>query len=629
MPSQHPENRDIFAVAIAIIQKDIVGIENYLSNLQSRYPEMPSAAIGAKLAGIKTPEALEVLRQYSNWTLLLTTAVSEKTSSDSDFTLYKSQVRKATAIRSSVLRDIALEHCNDWISFPNTKKIPPQVFLPLLEKCRKWKANARKDSLDPALFVTVEEASEMIMVDLYFIQKLVANGNLNLLRQANQKVKIRKIEVEKFLKSYESVNSIASRLDVCRKKVVRILNKHNLIPIKVARSTRPTIYLRQDIDAIIITLARPKDRTSYRNLESISIPLGEVLAHCSIQEAAKILNISRLILRDYAHAGLFPTYRHASRRGCLMAKKDINCFHSKYVLPTELSQLIGTSGSVAIRTLTDLGHHTVLQTLLSDSREIHPTPMFFRSDVDTLCLRRDSISEEALTINQAARILKLSDRTIIHLISIGDISLDQRSKDLPWVSKSKVANFPNTHANGIQASKFCNIPVRILQSSLHLFGVSPVSSPLMSGGREVIYRLEDIRHFMGKDPIDRTINSHITSRSINEFILIDKILNRYTISKPNFTRVFIQTNLVKTVNIAKERFLAPEDFALIDEILKHNLTLPMADRLLNAHAYAQALVKDGRLSRAQNLPAELDSCTFVTRRSLRKFLETRPLRPDP
>ncbi len=625
---ENAENRQVFKVALAITNADSASIQDYLRSLQSQYPEMPSAAIGAKLAGIKTPEVLETLKQYSDWTFAGPIETSQKLITQSNFSLYKSQIRETAAIRSITLTKIAVEHCESWIDFPNAKKVPPTIFLPLLQKCREWKFNARKDLTTPADFVSVEEASRMIMVESYFIKKLVDNGDLCPLRKANQKLKIKRNEVENFLKLFESINSIASRLGLPRRKIRRILDRYNLAPVMVARSTRPTIYHRQDVDVMIELRQRSQNSPISRKLNGNDILPENLSAYCTFEEAANTLKISRLILRDYAHAGLFPTYNHPTKSYSMLARKDIDSFHDKYVLPTELGHLIGVGAPVAARTLKDLGHSAVLHESIGDYSYRRPTPIFLRSDIDALCIKRDSTTADYFTIREAGSALRLSDKTIIYLISIGALAIDKDSGNLPWACKSKVKDFFESHANGVQTAKLCNIPVRILQRSLLRFDIKPLCGPLINGCPELIYRIDDIINSAGKVPSYRSSSQDSPTYSIEEFQPITKIIKRYDITKSNFTRTFVQAGLVRPLQIGKELFLTAKDFTLVAGILKKNLTLPMADRVLNAHGYARALTGEGRLSQPKNLPSELDSCTFVTRTSLEKFLRTRPHRPD-
>lgn len=624
LPPDNIENRKIFRVALAIIRADRAGIQDYLQDLQSLYPEMPSAAIGAKLAGIKTPEVIEARNQYLNWTLAEPIERSTELIARSKFSLYKSQIRDTVAIRSINLTKIAAENCAAWIDFPNPKKIPPTIFLPLVQKCSEWKLNARKDLTNPTDFVSIEEASCMVMVKPYFIKKLVDNGDLCPLRKPNQKLKIRRTEVEDFIQSFESINSIATRLGIPRNKVRRILDEYSLTPIQVARSSRPTIYQRKDVDTLLELLRDSKSGYTFKRLTGRKIITRKLTAYCTFAEAARTLQISVLILRHYAQSGLFPTYKHPTKSHSMLSREDIDSFHQKYVLPTELGQIIGVGAPVAARTLKDLGHTTVLSGATHDFKIMCRTPMFLRSDIDALYMKRNSTGADYLTIREAGSELRLSDKTVIYLISSGILAIDSDSQTLPWASKSKVYNFFDSYANGVQTAKLCNIPVRNIQRSLLKFKIKPLCGPLINGCPEVIYRIADIINHAGKVP-----SFQVTPKcSIEDFRAITILTNRYDITRSNFTRTFIQSGLIKTLQIGKELFLTSKDFILVEDILKNNLTLPMTDRQLKTHRYAHVLLKDGRLSQPKNLPSELDSCTFVTRESLNKFLKTRPHRPD-
>ncbi|BBR52747.1 hypothetical protein [Pseudomonas putida] len=633
------QNREIFKAALAIAMGDSDGIHNYLLSLQAQYPEMPSAAIGAKLAEVKTPEVCKILQEYSDWKLPVPVDSADELVVSSNFFLHKSQIRAVTGIHYNIMQNIAAEHCPAWIDFPTPKMVPPKIFLVLLQKCREWKATSSNNSTPLDQLLTIEEASRLIMAEPNFIRRLIENGYLGPLRTPYQRLEINKNEVSLFLQSFESINSIAIRLGLPRQKVKRELDKYNLKPVLLPRSIKPTIYRRQDVDDLIILRQNSNKNYASRDFESKNILPEELSSYCTFEEAAKILKISRLIITDYAHAGLFQTYNHPdatlypnvhhpSKSAYRMAKKDVDSFHHKYVLPVELGKLIEVSPSIATRTLIRFGHIPVLHDSDSIYSCEHRTPLFLRSDIDALLIKRDLKLADSMTIKHASNVLNLSKKTVIFFISDGTLALDSDSNNVPWASRSKVDIFFESYANLAQAAKLCNMPILGVQRFLAKFEVRPLCGPRINGCPDYIYRIDDILHSAGKVPTLRHSPSNSSNQPLEDLQPVTIILSRFNISKKSLTVTFINTGLVKTILIGKKLLLTNKDFNLISDILKKNLTLPMADRVLNSKGYSYALARDGSLSHPTDLPPELNKHSFVTLKSLNKFLRTRPTRPN-
>ncbi|WP_122665931.1 TniQ family protein [Pseudomonas viridiflava] len=623
------QNRLILKTAICIITDDKAGVEDYLMRIHGCHPDLPADVISAKLALVKHPFARRIMKDFSNINYCpLPTASLE--GAEYPFTLRRIQVREASSVSSRIFRRLADDLGIRWPKLDRKTDLSKDHFLPLLKYAWAWKKDAKNFETDINEYIELESARELIGVTLFYLKKLIRAGYLNAESKPNQNLRIRRDELTDFLKKYESVNSVARRLQLSSRATRFFLRRQRVPYIEVLKSKTPTVFIRTDTDRIVklhnTAPALCRKRFDRKQLKLVDADEENLYITCA--SAAKRLGLQHNTVREYAKAGVFSAKR--SNTCMLVPIQEVETFSQKFIPACEYAKLLDIPATSATQALIDAGFKPAAEWRLNNCH----SPLFYRADIENQTERYAQNNQMTVSIREAKDKLSLPSSTIINLIKLGDLASDGITNSILRASAKKVALFYTTHANALTISEWCNLPARSIQNSLRTFDINPICGPLIDGCRELLYRVADLDRFgvkphSGPKPKYLMVQPYkLTYRpTLLPLIAETEIQKKYHISKAGITRFFVQTGYINVFPVGKVRYMTASDAKKIAHILNKYYTPGMVDAMLNTHSFAAALCRQGKLKTAQKLPQELTGRILITKQSVNKLIAGLPKRP--
>ncbi len=107
-----------------------------------------------------------------------------------------------------------------------------------------------------------------------------------------------------------------------------------------------------------------------------------------------------------------------------------------------------------------------------------------------------------LTITQAAEILGIKEQVAYELVSLGYLQAEVMPKQVKRgtrLRRQNLTEFKEVYIFSTNIAEILGCSSRKVISNLASFGIHPVSGPMIDGARQVLYKLEDVRHLVEKE----------------------------------------------------------------------------------------------------------------------------------
>ncbi len=611
------EKRAILNAGVGIMNGHEQYVVEYLRYQTQLYPHIPIAYVLAKLPTVSdsaVKEAVERFRMDHASRL-----GSKGLSADGlpDFNLGRTQLARVAKHSMKELKNLARQFDLPWPK-DSARKISHRHFIPLLNKMNR---DSRPKSADASgqLTLTINEAAEAAHVSRNTMRHLLHNGFLTEIRGANRTLLISANDVQTFLQRYESASAFSQRLGKSLEQIIELLKKYGLRPINHLKYSGSAVFAREGINNIVnnLTEASPANKKTRYGLSTTDVSTTNTrTGYYTVSSAAEKLGVAYDNIHHYIKTGILTPHRYKKTKYVLLDINEVNQLDVTYLLPAQCGKVLGLNYRLYSRHLVEMGINPVTY----DKARECTQPLFLRTDIEKLAKNLREIPPDLVSSHEASQRLKLSHQTVLRLIALGDLAPRYNPTKLTCASLDKVANFKNTHVNGVEASELTNINVKVIRQVLSRFGVDPICVPQKDYSSCLIYRLDELCKHGFRIPCRRsnadTRWSHI---KLTELFCVNSLAADLDIPYRSFWSAFIRSGFIPALKINNKFHTTPTDANRCRLVLSHSMTPAMIDQKLNSTGIANYLRRIGLLEIATNLPDNLPLGTFITRDSFEQL----------